>query len=214
MSGDFEYGVYLDNGTQIIHGSGAQTRSAFPPELNIPGDLQTFNVGHRRDPRTPSFCGPTGCLPFTTENRMPRHVHMTTNTDSENQRYIVEKIMVLNGVALAELAGKIYVIPPMTLVLIGPGVPHAWVACPPGLDLKQLDVSDVDMVSDGQFTAFFEYEEPTAFFPTAQTQKLEQAGDYVKCEDLQSIRFPEMGLDEIIEKAWFVWGRKIAKLSG
>lgn len=205
-----EQGFFLDNGTQITHGAGAPTKNAFPPELNIPGKLQTFNVGHKTDARTPAFAGPTGCLAFTTETRMPRHVHMDNSSTGSNSKYVVEKIMVLGGVALAELAGEVYVIPPMTMVIIGTGVPHAWAACPAGLDLQKLGISDEQVVSSGQFTAFFEYEKPAAFFPTAQTEKLCDPRDYVGCDDLQSIRFPKMTLDEIVDRAWFVWGRNLS----
>lgn len=216
----FEYGFILDNGTRIVHGAGSMIKNAFPPEMDIPGRLEVFSPGHRAEPsKVPCFCGPQGLLPFTTENRMPRHVHMAPAADG-SKRYIVEKLHILEGIALAELGGRIYVIPPRTLVLVGPGVPHAWMACPPGLNLKKLNVvpegemqgGDDDYVSRGKFTAVYEYEEPTSFYPTAQTETLRSEDDYVACKDLQSIRFPKMEIEEVIRDAFFVWGRTIRKL--
>jgi hypothetical protein len=213
MASDHEYGFYLENGTQIVHGGGALHRSAFPPEANVPGQLCILSPGHTADSRTPRFSGPQGLFHFTTKNRMPRHVHLAPSSGTgDDKRYVVEKIVTLNGVALAELGDQIYVIPPNTLVLIGPGVPHSWVACPPGLDLLELGVSEERIVSDGQFLAVFEYEEPTGFFPTAQKETLRSEGDYTRCEDLQSIRFPVMSLEEIRGTAKFVWGRSSASL--
>jgi hypothetical protein len=213
MAPNHEYGFYLANGTQIVHGHGALQRSAFPPEANVPGQLCMLSPGHTADARTPRFSGPQGLFHFTAENRMPRHVHLAPSSGPGNSnRFVVEKIVTLNGVALAELGDQIYVIPPNTLVVIGPGVPHSWVACPPGLDLLELGVSDERIVSDGQFLAVFEYEEPTGFFPTAQRETLGSEGDYTRCEDLQSIRFPVMSLEEIRATAKFVWGRSAASL--
>ncbi|KAI3058768.1 hypothetical protein CBS147353_10661 [Aspergillus niger] len=133
-------GLLLPNGTRLVHGAGAASRDAFPPNLGIPGRLQTFSVGHANNPTAaPCFCGPQGCLPFDTETRMPRHVHMAVDPSNlRKKRYVVEKIMVVDGVAVAELGGEIYVIPPYTLVLIGAGVPHTWTACPMGIDFGAL----------------------------------------------------------------------------
>ena len=213
MAPDHEYGFYLANGTQIVHGRGALQRSAFPTEANVPGQLCILSPGHTADAQTPRFNGPQGLFRFTTENRMPRHVHLASSPASgDSKRFVVEKIVTLNGVALAELGDQIYVIPPNTLVIIGPGVPHSWVACPPGLDLLELGVSDERIVSDGQFLAVFEYEEPTGFFPTAQKETLRSEEDYARCEDLQNIRFPVMSLEQIRGTAKFVWGRSAASL--
>ncbi|KAL3450250.1 hypothetical protein BJX65DRAFT_305095 [Aspergillus insuetus] len=217
-----EYGFLLPNKTRIVHGAGSAKRDAFPPHVEIPGQLQTFSGGHANDPSsTPCFCGPHGILPFTTETRMPRHVHMSaaepTNT-KQQRRYVVEKIMVMDGVAVAELGGEIYVIPPYTLVLIGAGVPHTWTACPKGIDFRELGFGAGDAedeaaaVSTGSFVAVFEYEAPTAFYPTAQTETLTTEEDYVRCEDLHSIRIPSMTAAELKEQAWFVWGKMVRKL--
>ncbi len=78
MSVGKEYGFLLPNGSRVVHGSGVQVRSAFPPELNIPGTLHMFGVGNSGDASTPPFRGPTGFFPFDTTMRMPRHVHMST----------------------------------------------------------------------------------------------------------------------------------------
>lgn len=100
MAPDHEYGFYLENGTQIVHGGGALHRSAFPPEANVPGKLCILSPGHTANTRTPRFSGPQGLFHFTTENRMPRHVHLAPSSGSRNdKRYVVEKIVTLNGVA-------------------------------------------------------------------------------------------------------------------
>ncbi|KAH1269410.1 hypothetical protein KXW98_006595 [Aspergillus fumigatus] len=190
-----EFGFLLPNGIRIVHGAGAATRDAFPPAWGIPGRLQTFSGGHVNDPSTPCFAGPQGLLPFDTETRMPRH------------------IMVMEGVAVAELGGEFYVLPPHTLVLIGAGVPHTWTACPPGIDFGALGFSTEEkVVSKGKFVAVFEYEAPTSFFPTAQTNTLATEEEYVRCDDLHAIRIPAMTAEEIQRQAWFVWGKEIRKL--
>lgn len=213
MSSSFDYGFTLADGSKIIHGEGVLVKDAYPPELNIPGQLQVFNPGHRADPTTPTFCGPHGIFSFDVNLRMPRHVHMAPKASGDGNRYIVEKLLVLNGVALAELSGEIYVIPPNTMVLIGAGVPHTWTACPPGLDLQELGVSkDERIVSEGKFTAVYEYEEPTTFYPTAQTEVLKDESAYVRCDDLQGIKIPAFTLEQLKKDAWFVWGRGARKL--
>ncbi|KAF5615197.1 hypothetical protein F25303_13830 [Fusarium sp. NRRL 25303] len=213
MASSFQYGFTLPNGTKIIHGEGVLVKDAYPPDLNIPGQLQVFSPGHRDDATIPGFHGPQGIFSFDVNLRMPRHVHMAPRESGSGNRYIVEKILVLNGVALAELGGEIYIIPPNTMVLIGAGVPHTWTACPPGLDLSELGVStNKRVISEGKFTAVYEYEEPTGFYPTAQTEVLENESDYVRCDDLQEIRIPEFTLEQLERKAWIVWGRQAWKL--
>ncbi|TGO32246.1 hypothetical protein BHYA_0335g00020 [Botrytis hyacinthi] len=132
---------------------------------------------------------------------------MTVAKDAKSRRYVVENILVLDGVAIVELSGELYVIPPKTLVSIGSGVPHTWNACPPSLDLQELGLSpDDQIVSDGQFLAVFQYEENTVFLPTRQTQSLKHEKDYEGCHDLHSIRIPKYKIDDLITNAWFVWG--------
>lgn len=223
---DHNLGLLLPNGTRLVHGAGAASRDAFSPNLGISGRLQTFSVGHANDPSVaPCFCGPQGCLMFDIETRMPRHVHMAVDpSDPRKKSYVVEKIMVMDGVAVAELGGEIYVIPPYTLVLIGAGVPHTWTACPVGIDFGELgfDMAQSEegpggrgskVVSTGRFVAVFEYEAPTGFFPTAQTETLAAEEEYIECQDLHSIRIPAMSAEELMEKAWFVWGREIRKVA-
>ncbi|KXH66694.1 hypothetical protein CSAL01_13582 [Colletotrichum salicis] len=213
MATPFSFGFELPNGTKIMHGDGVLVKDAYPPELSIPGQLQVFSPGHSADPTTPTFSGPHGIFNFDTNLRMPRHVHMAPNVSRGGSRYIVEKLLVLNGVAIAELGGQIYVIPPNTMVVIGPGVPHTWTACPPGLDLQEIGISGGEkIVSDGRFTAVYEYEEVTGFYPTTQTDLLKDEADYVRCDDLQSIRIPAFTLEELMNNAWFVWGTDARKL--
>ncbi|KAH2644369.1 hypothetical protein KXV32_005457 [Aspergillus fumigatus] len=192
-----EFGFLLPNGIRIVHGAGAATRDAFPPAWGIPGRLQTFSGGHVNDPSTPCFAGSQGLLPFDTETRMPRHVHMAPDPAGKGHRYIVEKIMVMEGVAVAELGGEFYVLPTSYL----------------GIDFGALGFSTEEKVaSKGKFVAVFEYEAPTSFFPSAQTNTLATEEEYVRCDDLHAIRIPAMTAEEIQRQAWFVWGKEIRKL--
>ncbi|KPM46316.1 hypothetical protein AK830_g136 [Neonectria ditissima] len=177
MSTTFNYGFTLDNGTCIVHGEGVNVKSSFPPELDIPGVMHVFNVGNASDPTTPAFKGSFGVLPFDVATRMPRHVHLST--EPTGKRLLVEKVLVMNGVALVELAGDIYVIPPMTLVIIAAGVPHTWTACPPGLNMQRVLGLEEEVVSEGHFIAVYEHEDDTAFCPTAQVTPLRHADDPV-----------------------------------
>ncbi|KAH6645316.1 hypothetical protein BKA67DRAFT_110403 [Truncatella angustata] len=208
----FAYGIELPHGSRIMHGKRVNTRNALPAELGVPGTLHIFNEGHAGDQAIPCFGGAFGVFPFDTTVRMPRHVHISLG--AENKRYVMEKILVMNGVALAELAGELFVIPPMTSVLIAPGVPHTWTAAPKGLDLQELGVCDSTIVSEGKFDAVFEYEDKTGFFPTAQTQRLHDIADYEACDLVEPIRIPEISIKDIIKSAWFVWDGNIRKLSG
>lgn len=212
MASTSAWGYLLRNGSRIVYGSGAVKRSGFPPELNIPGTITFLHPGHAADASIPVFTGAMGYFPFDTSTRMPRHVHMSTGPGPT--RYITEKVFSLTGVGLAELAGEVYVVPPHTLMLIAPGVPHCWTACPAGIDLTEIGVTDEKLVSDGTFSAMFEYEDATTFYPTKQTHRLESIEDYVACEDLQSIRFPEMSAADVRENAWFLMEEGARKADG
>lgn len=117
---------------------------------------------------------------------------MAPRNDGLGMRYVVEKIIVLNGVAVVGLAGEIYVLPPKTMATIGRDVPHSWVAAPAGVDLQALGVADEPVVSDGQSLADFECEVPAIFFPTAATEVLGGGDEYVRCENLEGIRIAPM----------------------
>ncbi|KAK5400789.1 hypothetical protein LTR06_011249 [Exophiala xenobiotica] len=210
---DFEYGFTLPDGTRVAHGEGVLTKRAFPPETGLPGTMHVLSPGHDVDPTVPCFCGPAGVFHFDTTCRMPRHVHITTDPNKP-QKFVTEKILVMNGVALAELGATMYVVPPMSLVTIKPGSPHTWTACPPGVDLQKLGVSGNEkVVSEGKFSAIYEYSEATKFFPTAQRHPLEAVDEYQVCEDIHSIRFPALEVDDVIKQCTFVWGKKLTKVS-
>ncbi|KAJ5292105.1 hypothetical protein N7478_001356 [Penicillium angulare] len=162
---------------------------------------------------------------------MPRHVHMAvvpgttekqTGDEGPEMQFVVEKIFVASGIAVAELAGQYYVFPPKTMVIIAPGVPHAWVAAPKGLDLEALGVAppkptvveedplvsteEPSRVSDGKFVALYEYELPTGFYPTAQKDRLSSAREFISCDSLHGIRIPEFNIDQLRKQASFIWG--------
>lgn len=99
--------------------------------------------------------------------------------------------------------GELYVIPPKTLVTIAAGVPHTWTACPKGV------VVGNEVEAQGRFLMVYEYEEPTAFYPTKQTGTMGGVSEYVKCEDLEAIRIPLLSRDEVNQRCFFVWNEEL-----
>jgi hypothetical protein len=57
-----------------------------------------------------------------------------------------------------------------------------------------------EVISNGKFMAVYEYDQPTGFYPTAQTEKLRDVGEYVKCEDLHGIRIGKMGVEQVLSR--------------
>ncbi|PVH72886.1 hypothetical protein DL98DRAFT_609475 [Cadophora sp. DSE1049] len=209
----FDYGFLLPSGTRIIHGDGSFLRNAYPPKMNIPATLRILNPGHTIDPTTPSWSGSMGIVEFNTTVRMPRHVHLAAKKHGTGQRLVAERITVIGGVAVTEQAGKLFVVPPNSMVIAAAGVPHAWTAAPPGIDFQALGISATEkLVSTGKFTAIFEYEDNTGFYATAQTDVIKKADDYVQATDLQSIRIPELSIEQLKRKASWVWGREARRL--
>ncbi|KAH7389184.1 hypothetical protein BKA64DRAFT_758369 [Cadophora sp. MPI-SDFR-AT-0126] len=209
----FNYGFLLPSGTRIIHGEGSFVKDAYPPELNIPATLRILNPGHAIDPTTPRWSGSMGIVEFNTTVRMPRHVHLAAKRHGSGQRLVAERITVLNGVAVTEQAGQLFVIPPNSMVIAAAGVPHAWTAAPPGIDFRALGISGgEELISTGRFAAIFEYEDNTGFYATAQKSVLKRAEDYVEAVDLQNIRIPELSVEELKRKASWVWGREAKRL--
>lgn len=88
------------------------------------------------------FQGQLGFIEFTSELRLPRHIHM----DAAKKKLVDERILVLNGVGLVEIAGQIWATAPGTLVDAIGGVPHTWSAAPAGVKLPD------GTVSNGKFT--------------------------------------------------------------
>lgn len=215
---DHEYGILLENGSRIVHGTGANIKVPFQ-DLGFPVEMHELSAGSNSTTRNGnvSFGGQFGFIDFDTSVRLPRHVHIAPVSEKEGkQRFVSERILVLIGVALVEMNGEVYVIPPKTLVTIAPGVPHTWTACPAGVDVSAAlgdDGGKGNVVSDGKFLMIYEYEEPTGFFPTKQTQTLREVNDYVRCpdEELEEIRIKAMGREEVVKDAWMVWGRTLGR---
>ncbi|KIV87797.1 hypothetical protein PV11_03319 [Exophiala sideris] len=199
-----EYGITLPNGSIITHGEGANIKRPF---TDVPV------IMHELDPGTRSFAGQLGFIEFTTEYRLPRHVHIAPPEAAvSEQKFTCERIVVLNGVALVELNGEIYVIPPNSLVTIEPGVPHTWTACPAGVTVSDgAEEGAQKVVSEGKFLMLYEYEEPTSFFPTKQTHTMKSVQEYERCDDLESIRIPKLSAGQVYERCWFTWGRSVTK---
>lgn len=215
---NYEYGIVLDNGSRIVHGTGASIKVPFQ-DLGFPVEMHELSAGSTSTTRdgNVSFAGQFGFIEFDTSIRLPRHVHIAPLSEADGkQRFTCERILVLSGVALVEMNGEVYVIPPKTLVTIEPGVPHTWTACPAGVNPLQalgLGEESGSCVSEGKFLMIYEYEEPTGFFPTKQTETLREVGEYVRCPEaeLDGIRIKELSKEETLRGAWFVWERKLKR---
>jgi hypothetical protein len=119
---------------------------------------------------------------------------------------VAERILVLNGVALTELAGEVYVAAPGTMVEIEPGIPHTWTACPPGVGLPD------GIVSDGRFLMVYEYSGQTGFYPTRSTKAISSTAEYERYDgDLEAIRFPNLDADEVIATGTLIWNNQTTK---
>lgn len=198
-----DHGVVLANGSVITHGSKAVSKDPFTA-FKVP--VREFSQG-TADLR-PAYRGQSGLIEFDTSTRLPRHVHIANSPGPSGKSVLLhERIYVVGGVALVELGGEIYVIPPGSLVTIAPGVPHTWTACPEGVTIPNQNGAQTDggsITSEGRFTMLYEYEEITGFFPTAQTDRLGSVEDYVRCDDLESIRIPALTAEQVKERCWFV----------
>lgn len=220
---------FIINGSRISHQAGSITKTPFT-DLGFPVNMRELsaNSSTTLDPETQrpvSFAGQFGIIDFDTSVRLPRHVHIAPPSEQEasKQKFIAERILVLNGMALVELNGEIYIIPPRTLVTIAPGVPHTWTACPPGVSpASAFPEYDADMLteqdkcmSEGRFLMVYEYEEETGFFPTTQTQTLNSVEEYERAADveLEALRFPALNAEQVLEQGWVVWGKDCRKLN-
>lgn len=192
-------GVALPHGCRITHGSGAAVETPF---ADMPLTMHELSAGGAT-----AFSGQYGFIPFTTAIRLPRHVHMGAPEAAGGRRLLAERILVLNGCGLAELAGALHVVAPGSLVEIGAGVPHTWTACPPGVRLPD------GSLSDGTFLMVYEYEAPTAFFPTASTVPLADAGAYqgYDGQDYEPIRIPRIAAADLAGRAMLVWDDRIVE---
>lgn len=195
-------GVALENGSRITHGSAANIKR---PLENAPVVMHELYTGNSEGDKL-SFQGQFGFIEFNTECRLPRHIHMILDEDSGHYRLLPERILVLNGVGITELAGQYYVVAPGSLVDIAPGVPHTWNACPAGVTLPD------GSVSDGTFTMVYNYSEKTSFFPTKETAIINSAEQYIAHSgNIEEIRFPLLTKSDVINMAYIVWNDKLHK---
>ncbi|KAK5722219.1 hypothetical protein LTR17_014322 [Elasticomyces elasticus] len=119
-----------------------------------------------------------------------------------------ERILVLTGCGMVELAGEIFIVAPGSLVYTPEGVPHTWTACPP--EARLLDGT----VPTGTFTMVYEYETSTAFFPTSSTRTVRDVSDYEAfAGDLDETWFPKLSAEQVVERATVVLGREKSALS-
>ena len=70
-------------------------------------------------------------------------------------------------------------------------------------------------VSDGTFLMVYEYEEPTGFFPTKDTQVVRDVEEWREWKgDVDEIRLPEMTREEVVERCkGVVWNGEIRGVS-
>lgn len=151
------------------------------------------------------FRGQLGFIEFTTEYRLPRHIHMS----ADKSRLVDERIMILHGVALLEIAGDYHAVAPEPLVDTVGGIAHTFTACPAGVKLPD------GSVSSGKFTMVHEYEEPTSFFSTVSTKVVKQPSEYEAWDgDLDVIKLPKMNArGGVVAKAHVIFDKEKCKLS-
>lgn len=196
-AGTGSLGVILPSGCRVTHGDAANVKRPFDA---IPVVMHELDAGIV-DGQETAFRGQFGFIPFRDDLRLPRHVHLGSGTGSGHRSLVTERILVLNGLGLVELAGQVYLVAPESLVEISPGIPHTWTACPAGVVLPD------GTASDGSFLMVYEYSEPTGFSPIEGTTPLASVSDYHEYHgDLEAIRFPLMRPEQVAECASYVWG--------
>ncbi|CAK4033851.1 Hypothetical predicted protein [Lecanosticta acicola] len=192
---DSGVGVTFPSGCRITHGNGANIKKPFQDLDLTMYELSPSNAN--------GFRGQLGFIEFNTSYRLPRHIHMS----SDRQRLVDERIMILHGVALVEIAGSVYVVAPGSLVDTVGGVPHTFTACPAGVRLPD------GTVSSGTFTMVYEYEEPTSFFPTMSTEVVKDPVEYQAWEgSLEEIRFPQLSAGDVIDIGKVVFNHELMGL--
>lgn len=192
-----DVGVHFANGCRITHGAGATIKKPFP-DIDL--------TMHELSPSNPKgFTGQLGFIDFDVDCRLPRHIHMTP----DRARLLDERIMVLHGVGMVEIAGEVWVTASGTLADLVGGVPHTWTACPAGVRLPD------GSVSDGRFTMVYEYEERTSFFPTKSTKVVRDVCEYEawEGEGFEEVRFPKLTKEEVVERARCVFDKDVCRLT-
>jgi quercetin dioxygenase-like cupin family protein len=245
-SDECPHGVVLPCGSRIVHRTAAATKAPFKeipvimsefspgactPSHRIESAVRDVHQGDEKHVETSasSFSGQLGIVQFSTAVRLPRHVHISESS-SHPRRFVAERIIVLEGAAIVELCGELYVIPPETMVHIAAGVPHTWTACPAGVllvsptkkrprsqrpqehggsyDMSIADGGESSLVmSTGRFLMVYEYENVTAFYPTAQTNVLVREQDYKRSPEKAwaETMIPRMSAEDVASKCHFVW---------
>ncbi|MBN7761569.1 hypothetical protein JYP52_10505 [Nitratireductor aquibiodomus] len=193
MNDQQHWGFDLPNGSRVVHGAAAGIKAPFP---HFSLKMYELSRGGRR------YEGQFGVIPFCTDYRMPRHVHIGENGETGERELLAERILVMNGVGLLELVGELYVMPPQTMIDIAPGLPHTWTACPDGLELPD------GTVSNGRFDMIYQYERPTGFSPVLGTQPISEAHQCQAYEGpIEDVFFPELTLAEVRRRSQLVWHR-------
>ena len=89
-------GFALPNGCKAVHGTSADIKEPFTFTTLAMHELDAGG-GH-------TYHGQFGFIPFRYDFRLPRHIHIEERNERDPQ-LVAERILVLNGVALTELAG-------------------------------------------------------------------------------------------------------------
>ncbi|KAF2158391.1 hypothetical protein M409DRAFT_61704 [Zasmidium cellare ATCC 36951] len=194
-------GLSLSNTCRIVH------QAAIPDQIPFPKDIPDLSMRQLLPSGDKALRGQLGVIEFTEHYRLPRHIHIAKDREGR-ERLISERIFVSAGVALVELSGEIYIIAPNTLVDIAAGVPHAWTGCPPGVVLPD------GTLSTGSFLMLYQYEHETAFYPTDRTTTFQNVEEYNASKysgDLNSIRFPALTKEAVVEQGRLIWATNLAR---
>lgn len=195
-----DYGIDIGGHCRIVHGKAAHIKQPFP---HFSLQMHELSAGCEK-----GFSGQFGLIPFRTEYRMPRHVHVGEDPTTGKPALLPERILVMNGAGLVELLGEYFVIASGTLLDIGAGVPHTWTACPAGLVLPD------GSVTPGTFDMVYNYEVPTDFYPVMDTGLIERIEDcHPYAGAIEDVFFPEMSLDIVKERARLVWNDEVRSLT-
>lgn len=191
-----QYGMVLNGCCNVVHGTAAKIKQPFPHF-----DLKM----HELSPGSATaFSGQFGIIPFCTEYRMPRHVHVGTDPKTGKRALLPERILVMNGAGIVEILGDYFVVASGCLLDIGAGVPHSWTACPEGLDLPD------GTRTTGRFDMVYSYEVPTDFYPVMGTGLISSIDDCEPYEGpVEDVFFPRLAVDDVKKTARLVWNAQL-----
>jgi hypothetical protein len=122
--------VFVTTSTHSING--LQIQNSFFVDEEAAGreePFEAFTMTYFSDRSGSGFTGQFGVNRFTKSDGLMRHVHLSV----DGQRFVRERILILESAILLDVGGEQIVIMPNTLCDIGPGVPHMWRGLPAGM---------------------------------------------------------------------------------